>query len=218
MKKIPTVFVREFSGHKITAIKPEFTSKECEEAFLFGTPTLKIDGAACAVFDGKLYKRFDVGKSKHGVPEGMRLIMCEKNPDPVTGHWPAWMECSPAFAADKWFIEAFKNYFEDWKPSCRSMQWTYEAIGPHFQGNPYHLEKDTLHRHGSLKLDGYFQRGEAHREVLDIFGELQNKQYERTFEGVKEFLKDNCCEGIVYWYKGKPVCKIKRSDFGFKWP
>lgn len=25
-------------------------------------------------------------------------------------------------------------------------------------------------------------------------------------------------EGIVFWYGGKPLCKIKRSDFGFKWP
>lgn len=24
----------------------------------------------------------------------------------------------------------------------------YEAIGPHFQSNPYHLEKDALERHG----------------------------------------------------------------------
>lgn len=218
MKKIPTVFVREFSGHKITAIKPEFTNEKCKEAFLFGIPTLKVDGAACAVFDGELYKRFDMGKAKNGVPEGMRLIMCEEKPDPITGHWPAWVQCSRDNPADKWFFEAFKNYFDDWTPSCGKLQWTYEAIGPHFQGNPYHLEKDTLYRHGSSELCGYFPHSKEHKEVLDIFGELQDKQYERTFEGVKEFLKDNCCEGIVYWYKGKPVCKIKRSDFGFKWP
>ena len=25
-------------------------------------------------------------------------------------------------------------------------------------------------------------------------------------------------EGIVFWHEGAPLCKIKRSDFGFKWP
>ena len=24
--------------------------------------------------------------------------------------------------------------------------------------------------------------------------------------------------GIVFWKDGEPRCKIKRSDFGFKWP
>jgi hypothetical protein len=23
---------------------------------------------------------------------------------------------------------------------------------------------------------------------------------------------------LVFWLDGEPVCKIKRSDFGFKWP
>lgn len=25
-------------------------------------------------------------------------------------------------------------------------------------------------------------------------------------------------EGIVFWKDGVPRCKIKRKDFGFKWP
>ena len=219
MKKIPTVFVREFSGHKITAIKPEFTSKEVEEAFLFGTPTLKVDGAACMLKDGKLYRRFDFGKAKK-VPVDRPVIFCQEKPDEITGHFPAWLLCSHSDPADKWFFKAYEHYFSEWEPTAQfpSLNGTYEAIGPHFQGNPYHLEEDTLHRHGSIELDGYFPLDDAHREVLRIVGELPNKQYVHSFEGVKEFLKDNCCEGIVYWYKGKPVCKIKRTDFGFKWP
>jgi hypothetical protein len=71
---------------------------------------------------------------------------------------------------------------------------TYEAIGPHFQGNPYDLADDILERHGE--------------RVITV---------ERTFEGIKKYLEENYIEGIVFWKDGEPKCKIKRSDFGFKW-
>ena len=72
---------------------------------------------------------------------------------------------------------------------------TYEAIGPHFQGNPYYLDKDVLDRHG--------------RMVIDV---------ERSFDGIREYLRTHNMEGIVFWKDGEPRCKIKRSDFGFPWP
>jgi hypothetical protein len=40
----------------------------------------------------------------------------------------------------------------------------------------------------------------------------------RTFEGIREFLRDHNIEGIVFWKDGEPSCKIKRSGFGFPWP
>ncbi len=71
---------------------------------------------------------------------------------------------------------------------------TYEAIGHHFQGNPYNLIGDILVPHG--------------QGVIEV---------ERTFEGIKKYLEENYIEGIVFWFNGEPKCKIKRSDFGFKW-
>ena len=73
---------------------------------------------------------------------------------------------------------------------------TYEAVGPHFQSNAYGLEKDTLVRHGSIVID------------------LPDK----SFEGIRSYLGTHNIEGIVFWKDGKPQCKIKRKDFGFKWP
>jgi hypothetical protein len=35
---------------------------------------------------------------------------------------------------------------------------------------------------------------------------------------MKKYLKENAIEGIVFWLDGEPICKIKRSDFGFPWP
>ena len=40
----------------------------------------------------------------------------------------------------------------------------------------------------------------------------------RTFEGLRDYLEKHEIEGIVFWKDGEPQCKIKRSDFGFKWP
>ncbi len=72
---------------------------------------------------------------------------------------------------------------------------TYEAIGLHFKGNPYNFPKDLLVRHGLDKI-----------------------RPERTFKGIRDYLKDHKIEGIVFWYMEEPRCKIKRSDFGFEWP
>lgn len=39
-----------------------------------------------------------------------------------------------------------------------------------------------------------------------------------SFEGIRRGLELAAIEGIVFWHEGAPLCKIKRSDFGFKWP
>ena len=51
MKKIPTLFERVYENHRIVGIKPNITPG-CEEAFLHGDATVKIDGSCCAIIDG----------------------------------------------------------------------------------------------------------------------------------------------------------------------
>lgn len=189
MKKIPTLFERVYYGHKIIDILPNITPG-CEEAFINGDATVKIDGSCCAIIDGTLYKRYDCKKGKTP-PEGA-IACCD--PDPVTGHWPHWVKVSMSDPSDKWFADAYKNTFSE-KPAEHGIV-TYEAIGPHFQGNPYGLSLDILEPHGRIV-----------ETALD-----------RTFEGVKSYLEEHEIEGIVFWLNGEPVCKIKRSDFGLEWP
>ncbi len=194
MKKIPTLFVREYQNHEVAGISPELSSPAL--AWVLegeGTATEKIDGACCAFLDGVFYKRYDAKKNKKGLlkspPEGS--IPCD-DPDLVTGHWPHWQPILPSDPGAKWYLAAKENAEAD---GMRLTDGTYEAIGPHFQSNPYHLEKDTLVRHGVI--------------VLDV---------PRTFEGIQGYLEQHCIEGIVFWKDGKPRCKIKRKDFGFLWP
>lgn len=190
MKKIPTLFKREFSDHRVVKVLPEVTPGLEWVLAGEGTPTMKMDGSCTAMLGGKFYKRFDA-KPGRGVPAG--AIPCD-DPDPVTGHWPHWVPVDWNQPADKWFVEALNNSFAvvDFAEDA-----TYEAIGPHFQKNPYNLEKDVLVRHGAIHLDGLS---------------------DRSFEGIKAYLEKHSVEGVVFWKDGEPKCKIKRTDFGLKWP
>lgn len=201
MKKIPTLFERVFEGNKIVDVLPNIT-EGCEEAFLHGKATLKIDGSCCAVINGELYKRYD---AKNGKPVPKGAIKCQEEPDPITGHLPCWVKCDRNNPADKWFWAAYDNTLnminirlsdlDFLSDSVRLSDGTYEAAGKHFNGNPYNVTSDILFSHGKINL-----------------------YVERTFESVKKFLAENKdIEGIVFWFEGKPVCKIKRSDFGYEW-
>ena len=198
MKKIPTLFKRIYENHKVVGITPEIT-EGCEEAFLNGVPTVKWDGSCTAIIDNVFYKRYDAKKGKKP-PEG--AIPCQPEPDPITGHWPHWVKVDPNNPADKWFMEAFNTWVVPKgmtvfvKGKMDLPNGTYEAIGEHFQGNPYKMDFDTLTKHGMFGIN----------------------DLPRTFEAVRDYLKENPIEGIVFWYNGEPVCKIKRSDFGFAWP
>ena len=186
MKKIPTLFKREFEGTHIKATLPVVTPGLEWVLNGEGVATVKYDGAACAIIDGELYKRYDAKNGKKP-PEG--AIPCCA-PDPVTGHHPHWVKCDKNNPADKWFFEALWN-------SGVLENGTYEAVGVHFQKNPYDLPKDIMIRHGQ-----------------DV---ISKELCPRSFDGIKNFLKNNYIEGIVFWKDGEPRCKIKRTDFGFEW-
>ena len=194
MKKIPTLFKRLYCEDGAVILTREVTegmewvlNRRKKEQ---GVATVKWDGAACAIIDGELYKRYDAKRGKQP-PEG--AIPCQDAPDPVTGHWPHWVKVDPEKPENRWFVEAWKNSTFDGQLPLPD--GTYEAMGKHFQGNPYGASIDWLTRHG-----------------------IDEISVPRTYEGVKRFLTENEIEGIVFWLNGAPVCKIKRTDFGLPWP
>lgn len=186
-EKIPTLFERDFSSGSARAtpvVKMGFEWVLKGE----GIATIKYDGSCCAIIDGEFYRRYD---AKHGKPVPEGAIKCQEEADPITGHLPCWVKCDRNNPADKWFWAAY-NLFNKYhgKPADK----TYEAIGLHFQGNPYNLSYDILMCHG--------------KDVVVV---------PRSFEGIREWLENHEEEGIVFWRDGKPQCKIKRKDFGIKW-
>jgi len=100
MKKIPTLFTREFKKHKVVNITPEVTPGLEWVLEGEGIATVKADGSCCAIFNDELYKRYDAkGKS---IPDG--AIKCQEEPDPVTGHFPCFVKCDRDNPSDKWFL------------------------------------------------------------------------------------------------------------------
>jgi len=187
MKKIPTLFKRIYHDASHLTTTDELTPGLEWVMEGRGVATVKYDGTCCAIKSGKFYRRYDAKKGK--MPPAGAIPCCA--PDPVTGHWPHWLECDFTNTADNWHLAALYN-----AGGFNLKVGTYEAIGPHFQKNPYGLTHDILVRHGS-----------------DVIRDCP-----RTFMGLRDYLNSHDIEGIVFWLNGEPMCKIKRSDFGFKWP
>ena len=191
MKKIPTLFEREFKGHNVIKILPKVHPGMEWVLEGEGIATVKYDGSCCAVIDGKYYKRYDCKKGKIP-PEG--FIPCCK-PDSITGHWPGWVKVDEKNPADKWFVMAYEMTVMLENYGMKLSDGTYEAVGRCFQNNPYNFTSNKLIKHG--------------KEIVEV---------ERTFDGIKKYLSEHEIEGLVFWKDGIPQCKIKRSDFGFEWP
>lgn len=194
MKKIPTLFKREFEGHNIVRVLPELSDDSLKWVLDGeGIATIKWDGSCCAVINGKFYVRYD---AKNGKPVPENAIKCQEEADPITGHLPCWLPYDENNKGQKWFGEAYKYalYALSKPVGCCLADGTYEAVGEHFNGNPYNMDYDTLIPHGIHTID-----------------------VPRTVEGIRDYLNDTYIEGIVFWKDGEPKCKIKRSDFGFEW-
>lgn len=202
MKKIPTLFERQYENHKVVGISDKLTDPSFQD-ILDMKPgvlmTIKYDGTATAVIDGKIYKRFDAKKGKK--PPAGAIPCCD--PDPVTGHWLHWVAIHASDPADKYILAAFQfRYFciinEDDTVDTDADCGTYEAVGFGINGNPYHMTGNLVTRHGVILFNP---------SVKPL-----------TLEYLKKTLEENHFEGFVFWKDGEPVCKIKRTDFGFAWP
>lgn len=93
--------------------------------------------------------------------------------------------------AHKWFWAAFVN--SHWVKE----DGTYYAVGPHFCGNPYHLDEDFLEKQGRIKISAPLE----------------------TEEDIRAYFKDNASFGIVFYDEdGRAQGIIRREQYGFGWP
>ena len=206
MKKIKSLFKRDCGGTR--QVFDEIVPSSEWVILGEGVATVKHDGTACMIRDGKLFKRYD-RKLKKGPYKHKRYIdpsyvptikdyksappgwePCEPEPNHHTGHWPGWIPVGDE-SESKYHREAFGRY-DYWENR------TYELVGPKIQGNPYKLPFHDLWPHG--------------------FEEYPlSEEPPRDFEGLKEWFKDNQIEGIVWHHPDGRMVKIKRRDFGLPW-
>ncbi len=136
MRKIPTIFERDWEGDRSRVINKPHT--DCGWVFRGeGMATRKIDGTCCLVRDGKLFKRRELKKGERH-PSDFEVADFDEETRKTVGWVPASDDSS-----DRWHREAFIPDMAD---------GTYELVGPKVQGNPEGYERHTLVRHDALVM------------------------------------------------------------------
>lgn len=188
MKKMPTLFVRKYD-EKGKAIFPvtREVTPGCEWVLNWEGVASRKWDGTCCLVLGGEIYKRFDYKPGRALPEG--AIPCQECADEITGHWPHWVKCDPDNPQDKWHLEAFSRY------RCLP-EGTYELCGVHFNKNKdrFCFDGDDLIRHG--------------KDVIYVG---------RTYEEIRDYLKADHIEGIVFARGNGDMCKIKRTDFGFPW-
>jgi len=207
MKKIVSLYQRNYETDRL--VRDEVVPGAEWVLAGEGIATRKFDGACCMIREGKLFKRYDLpllpdwaNQKKRGYSGPWTIEMYKQAPsgwekthnatDENTGHWPGWLQVKGG-PEDQWFQVAYINTC---LPEQELEDGTYEAIGPHFQGNPERMSRDELVKHGAVVL----------------------KEVPRTFEDIRKYLQAMFIEGIVWHHPDGRMVKIKAKDFGIKRP
>jgi len=180
MKKVISLFQRNYETDRL--VRDEVVPGAEWVLAGEGRATRKFDGSCCAVIGGKFFKRYELKPGKTA-PAG---FIAAQEPDAVTGECPGWVPVADG-PEDKWFRTAYIN---SCMPEEEMDDGTYEAIGPHFQGNPERQQQDILVRHGIVDVDA-----------------------PRTFTELREWFKVADMEGVVWHHPDGHMVKIKAKDF-----
>lgn len=186
MEKIISLFARNYHSDRL--VRDEIVKGAEWVANGEGIATRKFDGTSCLIEDGKLYKRYD---AKKGRQPPVNFRPAQKDPDPISGHWPGWLPVSIENPDDRWHVEAWRNA----NVGAGTLDdGTYELRGPKIQGNPERFNFHVLIKHG-----------------VDVVLNCP-----RTFDALREFLAENDIEGIVWHHNNGAMVKIKGKDFGLR--
>ena len=135
MKKIPTMFERDWNGDRsrvLNQINPVAQWVFDGE----GVATRKIDGTCCMIRAGALFKRLEL-RPGDKPPADFELA----DRDDETGKTIGWVPVGVG-PEDKFHREA-------WSREIRTIpDGTYELVGPKVQGNPEKFDEHLLIPHG----------------------------------------------------------------------
>lgn len=186
MKKIPTIFERDWTGDRSRVLdKPH---PDCAWVFAGeGIPTRKLDGTSCMIRDSKLFRRREL-KQGQKPPEGFEVA----DHDEETGKIVGWVPVGDG-PEDKWHRAAFERHW----PPCPG--GTLELVGPHIQGG--------------AERDYGFDTLVYHRDVML---KMMDASIVRGFDSIREWLAGKDIEGIVFHHPDGRMAKIKLRDFGLK--
>lgn len=134
MKKIPTVFERDWNGDRSRVL--DQVHEGCEWVLAGeGVATRKLDGTCCMVRGNRLFKRREVRDG-----DKMPADFEKADHDAETGKTVGWVPVGEG-PEDKFHRDA-------WTGADTWPDGTYELIGPKVQGNVEHQQFHLLIRHG----------------------------------------------------------------------
>lgn len=199
MKKIISLFQRNYDGDR--QVRNEVTPGAEWVLAGEGVATRKYDGTCCLIRGDKLYKRYESRVSREKLPlvvyvnfppQGFEPVT---EPDPITGKQQGWVPVGDG-PEDQYHREAWKASGEN-LTADELVQGTCELVGPKINGN-----HDNWHRHWLVMHSNAEKYPHCPRD----------------FNGIREFLKKNPIEGIVWHHPDGRMVKIKAKDFGIAWP
>jgi len=137
MKKIPTIFERDWDGDRSRVVdKPH---PDCAWVFAGeGVATRKYDGTSCLIRDGRLFKRREI-KAGQAVPPDFEVATV----DDETGKTVGWIPVGDG-PDDRWHREAFAD-------ADGYGDGTYELLGPKVQGNVEGRTQHVLQPHAMAR-------------------------------------------------------------------
>ena len=139
MKKIPTIFERDWNGDRSRVLDKQHP--DCAWVFAGeGLPMRKYDGTSCLIDNG-FWKRREI-KGGQPVPAEFQIA----GTDDETGKTVGWMPVGGG-PEDRWHNEA-------WNALSVKAPGTYELLGPRVQGNPEGLSSHELVKHSSAQSFG----------------------------------------------------------------
>ena len=141
MRKIPTLFKRDFSNNGV--IIDTYSDDVAWVVLGEGVATRKYDGTCCLVRNGKLLKRYEL-KPGRTAPPDFEL----EDEDELTGKKMGWVEVGWG-SEDKWHREAITGGNPD---KVDLPDGTYELLGPKVQGNPEHVDKYYFQKHSDAEV------------------------------------------------------------------
>lgn len=210
MKKIPTLFVRDYTtGYVIPQITPG-----CEWVMEKAWPAhRKYDGTCVGLFlsvKGEVRINEGVGSGEIDKPEDLTEVWMSRREVKQGHEFPDNFEIEQFDSTTKktfgWEpVEQspfYKHFLEAEAGLPNRYLGTYELCGPKVNGNPEKFKNHRLVHHWSTEL-----LADVH--VLDI----HEMSVEDAYEALKATLSYMPVEGVVWYGMGHGMVKLKHKDF-----
>lgn len=214
MKKIPTLFVRDYSegGFVIPEINPvaEWVMESAYPAHR------KYDGVCTGFFPtvkGELRIHGGIGSDEVNDPEDIAGAWMARREVKQGHHFPDDFEIEQFDPQTKktfgWIPIEYSSFYKYFQEALEGLETkyfgTYELCGPKVNGNPENFKKHKLVNHEQTELI-------SNVHVLD-FHEMS---VEDAYEALKETLGYMPIEGVVWRSIKHGMVKLKKRDFRYE--